>query len=150
MLTQGSQAWHAVIFSSKGQVEVWTLRLSKFWAALMNTLHWRASHLVQMVAGRNELCWAYLVLCQTYQVVFLGMTTNERMNLGRYTHFRKRGKTELESPFSRGSWNNLVDFLGKLPYCSNQLYQLFQNPNETLKKSHGIQCFTIIFFRVFG
>jgi len=66
-----------------------------------------------VVSGLFHISWVLtLAVCQTYQVVFLGMTTNERMNLGRYTHFRKRGKTELESPFSRGSWNNLVDFLG--------------------------------------
>ena len=58
-----------------------------------------------------------LAVCQTYQIVWLGMTTNERMNLGRYTHFRKRDKHKgggsFDSPFSRGHWNNLVDFLGK-------------------------------------
>ena len=61
-----------------------------------------------------------LAVCQTYQIVWLGMTTNERMNLGRYTHFRKRSSAKggsaavsVESPFSRGHWNNLVDFLGK-------------------------------------
>lgn len=29
-----------------------------------------------------------LAACQTYQVVWLGMTTNERMNKGRYRHFQ--------------------------------------------------------------
>lgn len=49
-----------------------------------------------------------LTVCQTYQVVCLGMTTNERMNRGRYRHFQSnRGK----SPFSRGPFYNLIDFL---------------------------------------
>ena len=33
-----------------------------------------------------------LAVCQTYQVVWLAMTTNERMNAARYRHFQ-RGET---------------------------------------------------------
>ena len=46
-----------------------------------------------------------------FQIVCLAMTTNERMNLSRYTHFHsneKKGK--FSSPFDRGMWQNLVDF----------------------------------------
>jgi hypothetical protein len=52
------------------------------------------------------------------------MTTNERMNAGRYAHFRQQGQggghghshgggghSHL-SPFSKGCWQNSVDFLG--------------------------------------
>ncbi|XP_058459578.1 palmitoyltransferase Hip14 isoform X1 [Malaya genurostris] len=49
-----------------------------------------------------------LTICQTYQVVCLGMTTNERMNRGRYRHFQAKGG---KSPFSRGPIRNLVDFM---------------------------------------
>uniref|UniRef100_A0A336K7Y1 Palmitoyltransferase n=1 Tax=Culicoides sonorensis TaxID=179676 RepID=A0A336K7Y1_CULSO len=49
-----------------------------------------------------------LAQCQTYQIVWLGMTTNERMNRGRYRHFQAKGG---KSPFTRGPLNNLIDFL---------------------------------------
>lgn len=42
----------------------------------------------------------------------LGMTTNERMNSGRYKHFHKNGRLNgtPHSPFHRGLCQNLVDF----------------------------------------
>ncbi|XP_065079483.1 palmitoyltransferase Hip14 isoform X2 [Ochlerotatus camptorhynchus] len=49
-----------------------------------------------------------LTICQTYQVVCLGMTTNERMNRGRYKHFQAKGG---KSPFTRGPIKNLFDFM---------------------------------------
>ena len=70
---------------------------------------------IALVNALFQLSWvSALSICQTYQIVYLGMTTNERMNLGRYTHFRRREKHRFwtESPFTRGPWNNLVDFLG--------------------------------------
>ncbi|GIY10660.1 palmitoyltransferase ZDHHC17 [Caerostris extrusa] len=36
-----------------------------------------------------------LLLCQLYQVVWLAMTTNERMNCSRYRHFKRDKKKEL-------------------------------------------------------
>ncbi|XP_055383554.1 palmitoyltransferase Hip14 isoform X2 [Condylostylus longicornis] len=56
-----------------------------------------------------HLSWVtVLTICQTYQVICLGMTTNERMNRGRYRHFQaNHGK----SPFTRGPLLNLIDFL---------------------------------------
>ena len=33
-----------------------------------------------------------LAVCQTYQVIWLAMTTNERMNAARYKHFQRGGK----------------------------------------------------------
>lgn len=50
---------------------------------------------------------ALLTICQTYQIVWLGMTTNERMNRGRYRHFQATGG---KSPFNRGPVKNLADF----------------------------------------
>ena len=35
-----------------------------------------------------------LGVCQIYQVIFLAMTTNERMNASRYRHFQ-RGTADL-------------------------------------------------------
>lgn len=56
-----------------------------------------------------HLGWvAVLTVCQTYQVIWLGMTTNERMNRGRYRHFQAAGG---RSPFTRGPLKNAADFL---------------------------------------
>jgi palmitoyltransferase ZDHHC13/17 len=49
-----------------------------------------------------------LTVCQTYQIVCLGMTTNERVNHGRYKHFQVKGG---KSPFTRGPYHNCVDFM---------------------------------------
>lgn len=53
------------------------------------------------------------------QIVFLAMTTNERINSGRYKHFTaaaaaaaRSGKSRPRSPFHRGIWQNIVDFVG--------------------------------------
>jgi palmitoyltransferase len=57
-----------------------------------------------------HFCWVTaLVVCQSYQVFWLAMTTNERMNAGRYAHF-KAGKGR--SPFGRGCLSNVADFFG--------------------------------------
>ena len=53
-----------------------------------------------------------LAVCQLYQVVVLAMTTNERMNAGRYRHFQSAGRGNHKSPFDRGWRKNLVDFMG--------------------------------------
>ena len=39
------------------------------------------------------------------------MTTNERMNAGRYKHFHAK-KGEIKSPFHRGYLQNLIDVTG--------------------------------------
>uniref|UniRef100_A0A2P2I5D9 Palmitoyltransferase n=1 Tax=Hirondellea gigas TaxID=1518452 RepID=A0A2P2I5D9_9CRUS len=52
-----------------------------------------------------------LLACQIYQIVYLAMTTNERMNCYRYRHFQTGKKGEIKSPFNRGMWSNLVDLL---------------------------------------
>lgn len=53
-----------------------------------------------------------LFTCQMYQIMCLGMTTNERMNSGRYKHFHKSGRLNgaPHSPFHRGLCQNLIDF----------------------------------------
>lgn len=56
-----------------------------------------------------HMCWvSVLTICQTYQVIWLGMTTNERMNRGRYRHFQAHGG---KSPFTRGPIKNFADFM---------------------------------------
>lgn len=56
--------------------------------------------------------WVFLLLtCQLYQIVWLGVTTNERMNATRYPHFRTSSHGHLEqSPYDRGFINNVADF----------------------------------------
>lgn len=53
-----------------------------------------------------------LLCCQLYQVVSLGMTTNERMNANRYQHFIANPSGQFRSPFHRGKLQNFVDFTG--------------------------------------
>ncbi len=55
-----------------------------------------------------HLFWvSILTTIQIYQIVFIGMTTNERINRGRYKHFIELGG---KSPFNLGAWNNIADF----------------------------------------
>ncbi|XP_068760562.1 palmitoyltransferase ZDHHC17-like isoform X1 [Montipora capricornis] len=51
-----------------------------------------------------------LFICQCYQIFWLGMTTNERMNLSRYHHFSDNCGT-MQTPFSRGLLGNIADFM---------------------------------------
>lgn len=52
-----------------------------------------------------------LLICQLYQISSLAMTTNERMNAGRYKHFRD-ADGHIRSPFDRGCRRNTFDFWG--------------------------------------
>ena len=40
----------------------------------------------------------------------LAMTTNERMNLSRYSHFHTEKHGKFRSPFDRGAKQNFADF----------------------------------------
>ncbi|XP_057375671.1 palmitoyltransferase Hip14-like isoform X2 [Daphnia carinata] len=58
-----------------------------------------------------------LLSCQLYQVLILGMTTNERLNASRYKHFHRAPKktswlkkTKYSSPFDRGILKNAAEF----------------------------------------
>lgn len=57
-----------------------------------------------------------VLVCQLYQIMWLGMTTNERVNMARYKHFhhskQENGKIEYRSPFHRGCIKNLIDVIG--------------------------------------
>jgi hypothetical protein len=55
-----------------------------------------------------HLFWVLILTSiQIYQIVFIGMTTNERINRGRYKHFAELGG---KSPFNLGILHNLGDF----------------------------------------
>jgi len=51
-----------------------------------------------------------LLVCQLYQVLWLAMTTNERMNCRRYAHFKRDYNGHITSPFNRGLFRNFLDF----------------------------------------
>lgn len=59
-----------------------------------------------------------LAVCQTYQVVWLAMTTNERMNASRYKHFQRGESTLL---FSSGC--NLTLFQSAEEFISRPLIE---------------------------
>lgn len=61
-----------------------------------------------LINGWFHLLWVtVLTSIQIYQIVFIGMTTNERINRGRYKHFIDLGG---KSPFDLGAWRNLAEF----------------------------------------
>ncbi|XP_078348223.1 palmitoyltransferase ZDHHC17-like isoform X2 [Oculina patagonica] len=51
-----------------------------------------------------------LFFCQCYQLFWLGMTTNERMNMSRYSHFTDDNGIQM-LPFSRSLLGNIADFI---------------------------------------
>ncbi|KAK2187317.1 hypothetical protein NP493_169g00000 [Ridgeia piscesae] len=60
-----------------------------------------------------HLIWVgMLLICQLFQIMWLGMTTNERLNYRRYKHFQKEGTNKSVNPFHRGVLQNLVDLMG--------------------------------------
>ncbi|GFQ94500.1 palmitoyltransferase ZDHHC17, partial [Trichonephila clavata] len=71
-----------------------------------------------------------LLLCQLYQVVWLAMTTNERMNCSRYRHFKRDKKGNIKSPFHRGAFRNFLDF------CEWQCCGLFQLDTRDWKQMY--------------
>ncbi len=42
------------------------------------------------------------------------MTTNERMNAGRYKHFTRNRQGHVISPFNKGMVNNIADVTGNI------------------------------------
>ncbi|KAI2800575.1 Palmitoyltransferase zdhhc13 [Blomia tropicalis] len=52
-----------------------------------------------------------LLACQLYQIISLGMTTNERINCDRYKHFKRNKRTgNYRNPFDLGFLRNILDF----------------------------------------
>lgn len=73
-----------------------------------------------------------LACCQLYQVSCLAMTTNERLNVARYTRFHTGVPGKWKSPYNQGWWGNLVSFWGlrlKVPNkgrCSGKLLSQYK------------------------
>ncbi|XP_071954906.1 palmitoyltransferase ZDHHC17-like [Antedon mediterranea] len=66
-----------------------------FWISLNSLVH---------------IMWVGLLLvCQLFQISYLAVTTNERMNQRRYKHFKDKDGNPI-NPFNRGIVRNLVDF----------------------------------------
>nr|NP_001071933.1 zinc finger protein [Ciona intestinalis]BAE93338.1 zinc finger protein [Ciona intestinalis] len=87
-----------------------------------------------------------LLVCQLYQIIWLGVTTNERMNAGRYHHFHTSQHGNLEtSPFNRGVVANFADFF-QIELCGmlkplkidwkSKMEFLPEYKNVTIRKSH--------------
>uniref|UniRef100_A0A0A9YIY7 Palmitoyltransferase n=3 Tax=Lygus hesperus TaxID=30085 RepID=A0A0A9YIY7_LYGHE len=78
-----------------------------FWMGLWKIAQCNSWVFFVAVNATLHSIWVMMLLaCQTYQISILGMTTNERMNAGRYGHFISAGR----SPFDRGRCQNIVDF----------------------------------------
>lgn len=66
-----------------------------------------------------------------FQMVYLGMTTNERLNAGRYKHFHRTPKqpswlrhSKFNSPFDRGICQNTADlFELRVSFCGKSCLQ---------------------------
>lgn len=65
---------------------------------------------IMLNAILHSLWVSMLLACQIYQIIWLGMTTNERINVERYEHFIPHGKG-YKSPYNRGKVQNLLDFV---------------------------------------
>ncbi|XP_057317381.1 palmitoyltransferase ZDHHC17-like isoform X2 [Hydractinia symbiolongicarpus] len=62
------------------------------------------------MASFHTLWVCALLVCNIYQMLWLGMTTNERMNAPRYKHFHDKKTGHISSPFSNGVIQNTADF----------------------------------------
>lgn len=102
MIYGSTQYWQA-------QCEMFPLNETSFWQVIVTI--GQCDAWVSWVCANAMLHFAWVLMlfvCQVYQIAYLGMTTNERMNRGRYTHFiNNAGK----SPFSRSTLQNVTDFL---------------------------------------
>ena len=52
-----------------------------------------------------------LAVCQAYQIIFLAMTTNERLQSKKYQHFQDT-RGSFRSAFTKGPIRNAIDFFG--------------------------------------
>ncbi|KAK2704348.1 palmitoyltransferase Hip14-like [Artemia franciscana] len=73
----------------------------------------RCNGFVSLTAGSaiiHSIWVGGLAVSQLYQVICMSMTTNERINQGRYSHFIDSNRKYGRSPFFRGIVRNCVDF----------------------------------------
>lgn len=99
------------------------------------------------MASFHSIWVGALLSCNLYQVLWLGMTTNERMNAPRYSHF-KDGSGHIKSPFSNGLLQNTADFFNisicglvrprKIDWMKIYSAQNFQGPQDNWRKYENI------------
>lgn len=82
--------------------------------------------------------WVSLLLgCQIYQIVWIGMTTNERINAARYEHFIPHGNSYM-SPYNRGKSQNLMDFIQchclRYRFLNEQVWFKYCDFNDFIEK----------------
>lgn len=84
-----------------------------------------------------------LTSIQIYQIVFMAMTTNERINRSRYKHFIER---DGKSPFNLGILGNVAEFLqcdcfGLLKYKKKNwmVHSSLETENLIITSETGIQ-----------
>lgn len=87
-----------------------------------------------------------LLACNCYQIFWLGMTTNERMNSSRYQHFNNLQTGKIQSPFTRSMCQNIADFFefsffglvkpAKIDWMSQHEMTKFTGDGLRYRKSH--------------
>lgn len=87
--------------------------------------------------------WVFcLFWCQMYQIVILGMTTNERINCNRYKHFTRDQKTgNVVSPFgAKGVVANFVEFfeIGRRRPTDWTMVHSLEEAERPLLSSHDV------------
>lgn len=124
----------AIIFFSESclkanQENFANLTTFKIFLQFMQCSPWVAFFTI--IAAFNLFWITCLCICHIYQAVFIGLTTNERMNLNRYTHFSDK-EGNYHNPFHFGIIQNFADLLDT-NFC-------FLKPSlVNWKKEHDIQ-----------
>ncbi|XP_074594797.1 palmitoyltransferase ZDHHC17-like [Brevipalpus obovatus] len=78
--------------------------------------------------------WVFcLFVCQLYQIMWLAMTTNERMNCRRYKYMKFDSNYDAISPFDRGVIRNLVEF------CGWNCFQTYQSKKTDWKSLFDVE-----------
>lgn len=105
-ITFGSTRYLHMSYQYNGQTSDYNL-LSVIWE-ILSLDSWVSWILINAIL---HSIWVSMLLgCQIYQIIWLGMTTNERINAARYEHFIPHGNS-YKSPYNRGKVQNLLDFI---------------------------------------
>jgi len=88
-----------------------------------------------VMATAHSIWVTTLLVCNLYQIVYIGMTTNERMNAPRYRHFQDQSGG-IKSPFSYTMIQNFADFF------NFSFFGLVRVRNTDWMNVHNISDFT--------
>uniref|UniRef100_A0A7M5V2J9 Palmitoyltransferase n=1 Tax=Clytia hemisphaerica TaxID=252671 RepID=A0A7M5V2J9_9CNID len=99
------------------------------------------------MASFHSLWVGALLSCNLYQVFWLGMTTNERMNAPRYKHFQSNNG-KIKSPFNNGVIQNIADFFNfsffglvrprNIDWMNEYSREHFHGPQDNWRKYENI------------